>query len=385
MLNLPFKPQFVPLLLVTVQAAMLLAGAPTWAQCMGLVVTFAALVLCYQTSSKRAGQLEAEAARQGAAMRKHHRMLEELRGGFNSEAEGVRREIDRVRGLIVDAARQLVSSFDELTAQSKVQQAAVGRLLSRTGDAEGINVRRFAEAASTLMGGLVETLAQVSRQSSATVQQIDEMVKQLDAIFELLGDVKSIADQTNLLALNAAIEAARAGEAGRGFAVVAEEVRNLSERSTSFNEQIRKRVFSSREVIARVRDTVGGMASRDMDRSLQARGEVSRLVAQVEDIHQSLGEGVQQVSDSGERIGQAVAQAVRSLQFEDIATQALAAAARHAQRIQAVNGEAVGLRTVFDSAAAENAPVAVAGEDWRQAPHKPVSQVNLDSGAVELF
>src|SRR3546814_20416939 len=89
------------------------------------------------------------------------------------------------------------------------------------------------------MSGLADALGQVSRQSVTTVGQIDEMVKHLDAIFDLLGDVKTIADQTNLLALNAAIEAARAGEAGRGFAVVAEEVRSVAESSTNFNEQIR--------------------------------------------------------------------------------------------------------------------------------------------------
>src|SRR3546814_2120216 len=101
------------------------------------------------------------------------------------------------------------------------------------------------------------------------------MVKHLDAIFDLLGDVKTIADQTNLLALNAAIEAARAGEAGRGFAVVAEEVRSLSERSTNFNEQIRKLVSVSKDAIAKVRDTVGDMATRDSSVSSGAQDRKS--------------------------------------------------------------------------------------------------------------
>jgi methyl-accepting chemotaxis protein len=55
---------------------------------------------------------------------------------------------------------------------------------------------------------------------------------------DIVSIVSSISSQTNLLALNASIEAARAGEAGKGFAVVAEEVRKLSEETSSAVSQI---------------------------------------------------------------------------------------------------------------------------------------------------
>src|SRR3546814_17142084 len=107
------------------------------------------------------------------------------------------------------------------------------------------------------------------------------MVKHLDAIFDLLGDVKTIADQTNLLALNAAIEAALAGDAGRGFAVVPEEVRSLSERSTNFNEQIRKLVSVSKAATAQVRDNVGDLARRVSSVSIGAQDAGNSLLGQL--------------------------------------------------------------------------------------------------------
>ena len=204
-----------------------------------------------------------------SVVREQDALLTELRRFVNNEIEGSRSEIDRARELIREAVSNLGGSFDAMNRKSREQSAAISRIIDRNGDGDraGVDVARFAQNASQRMEQLVEALEQVAGQSGTTVHHIDDMAQHLDGIFSLLEDVKSIADQTNLLALNAAIEAARAGEAGRGFAVVADEVRNLSERSTAFNEQIRKLAHSSKESIAKVRDTVSNMASRDLDRS----------------------------------------------------------------------------------------------------------------------
>jgi methyl-accepting chemotaxis protein len=327
----------------------------------------------------------------------HHHLLEELRGGLTEEMHSVTGEVDRVRNLVRDAVSQLTASFSALNQQARLQEEAVSRVLNRAGDddPDAMTIRKFSQMASSLMGGLVDVLGQVSRQSSATVENIDAMVRHLDAIFDLLGDVKSIADQTNLLALNAAIEAARAGEAGRGFAVVAEEVRSLSERSTSFNEQIRKLVFSSKDAIAKVRETVGSMATRDMTMSVQAKDEVGRLLVQVEEINHVYTDGIRDVSGASQKINDSVAQAVRCLQFEDIATQALTAAGRHIKRLECINQEAANLQQVLEGkvvARQAEAPklhvlqaAAEPKEDWRKPPHKPVSQLSMEPGGVDLF
>lgn len=372
------KPIAVPAIMTALLVTLLLAGfggATAWA---AGALTLAAWSWSAWLQMRELGRAREALARQQDERATRRTEVEALGGSLSGELDGVEHEVSRVQTLIAEAVRDLGASFSEMSRQSQAQQGAVSRILSQTSHGDGgVDVRRFAETAAGLMNGLVDSLAQVCRQSSATVGQIDEMVRQLDAIFDLLGDVKSIADQTNLLALNAAIEAARAGEAGRGFAVVAEEVRNLSERSTSFNEQIRKLVGNSKDAVARVRDTVGAMASRDLSLSENARDEAGRLLAQVERINQGLASGISEVSAAREHISDAVARAVRSLQFEDISTQALGSALRHVERAGSIGAE---VQQMFGAGTPPASRV-----DWRQPQHKPVAQESLQAGAVELF
>jgi len=330
-------------------------------------------------------------------VREQEHLLGELRAFVGKEIEGSRGEIERARELIRQAVAGLGSSFDAMNRKSRQQSQAMARIIADQDGNGGVDVARFAQHASSRMEQLVEALEQVAGQSTTTVQHIDQMAQHLDGIFALLEDVKSIADQTNLLALNAAIEAARAGEAGRGFAVVADEVRNLSERSTTFNEQIRKLAHSSKDAIAKVRETVSQMASRDLDRSREARAEAAQMLANVAAINASLGDGMREISECGRAIDGSVAEAVRALQFEDIANQALGGAHVHLDRLDAINREAIALQDLLHRSNG------VCDEDllralqrlgqrlndlrgeWEVPPHKPVSQQNLGAGTVELF
>lgn len=75
-----------------------------------------------------------------------------------------------------------------------------------------------------------------------TIVETEAVMKTMvDEMHEIAGIAKQISDisyNLTILALNASVEAGRAGRAGAGFAVVATNMRELSEKSDMFSEQV---------------------------------------------------------------------------------------------------------------------------------------------------
>lgn len=370
---------FAPAALLSLVAlALPLAGLPAWAVAAASAVAFAAWGVALWWALHK-GQ-------QPASQTGDHQLLEQLGERADEEIGGVLNEIGRVRGLISEAIGSLSKNFSDMAAQAKEQEQLVRRLAQPEG--RDISVSNFAEETQQLMQAFAGRLSDVGKRSAATVARIDDMAQRLDGMFVLLEDVKSIADQTNLLALNAAIEAARAGEAGRGFAVVAEEVRSLSQRSNSFNEQIRKLATEAKESVASAREAVEHMVDQDSDLSAEASRQTEALVGHVRAIREALDRTAEQATKGSQKVGRSVDEAVRALQFDDIATQALGAAEVHLKRLQdtadAANG--VGKRGVDPAQALASKEAARSKVVELNRPvHKPVSQSDLKAGSVELF
>ncbi len=318
-------------------------------------------------------------------------LLQELSAVSTEELGEVRVEVERVRDLMQQSVSELNQSFTRLNQLMYQQKSIVEDVVEHSAkdeqDGEQVNISMFADEASNLMEHFIDMLIIVSKQSMATMQHIDDMVEHMDGIFQLLEDVKSIADQTNLLALNAAIEAARAGEAGRGFAVVADEVRNLSVRSTTFNEQIRERVIKAREVMNKVQDTVSEMASRDMNETITAKERVNDLMNNIAGMNEFLESKVNEVSSVVAEVDAEVANAVRCLQFEDIVTQALGAADRHIGRYMEVVDEMqqAGASKGQPELGRINGTIQEKRRSWKEDRGKAVLQESMQEGDVELF
>jgi PAS domain S-box-containing protein len=103
---------------------------------------------------------------------------------------------------------------------------------------------------------LLETIQQVSKESSENVKNLAQLQNQAESIKGIVKTIQGIASQTNLLALNAAIEAARAGEYGRGFDVVAKEVRKLSVRVEQSISEVKENIEGIVREIEQVTESI---------------------------------------------------------------------------------------------------------------------------------
>lgn len=87
-------------------------------------------------------------------------------------------------------------------------------------------------------------------------QQVANLKSAVQKVDHIIGVIGEISDRTRLLAFNAAIEAARAGEHGKGFAVVAQEVKSLSESTTTAVRDTEGILLSLGKEVEKVVETV---------------------------------------------------------------------------------------------------------------------------------
>jgi len=395
-----FKTFSIPLALSAGGIAMLLVDiGGAWSAAV-LMVVAAAWLLAVAALQRRL-ETEARRDRQAYACSVQEMvagMVADLDDEVRGELAGMRAELERVRDLVRDAVGKLSSSFTGLNVQTQSQQEHVMTLIARiTGSVteagvKRINIGEFTRETNSVMQYYIDLLVDISKRSVETVHKMDDMVKQIDAIFVLLADIKTIADQTNLLALNAAIEAARAGEAGRGFAVVADEVRKLSMHSNKFNEQIRDEVEATKKTISVVRRIVGEVAAKDMTVAIGSKGRVETMLTEVADMNQQISGTLGSISGITGEIDNSVGLAVRSLQFEDIVSQVVGYVQNQAGDIESVLGQ---MKTAFaqpapsgDYVAHLQAMRAQLGEllaSQRAGRHMAADQTTMQAGEVQLF
>lgn len=325
-------------------------------------------------------------------------IMKDIDGVIEQEIVIVNEELLQIKNLVSEAIETLNNSFSGLHNQTQDEYKMVVSLLDNlSGTSEGMSIQKFSTEIKVVLNTLISLLKTSSQRSNETAHKIDDMINQIDSMFLLLEDVKSIADQTNLLALNAAIEAARAGESGRGFAVVADEVRKLSLNSNSLNDQIRKKAEIARHTVNHVRKLVSDSVEKDIEEANTSEVQVTKLIADLEDMNNGISGNLGDISGIISDIEVSVSNAMRSLQFEDIIRQLIEQVLNHLKNLNGFsseinkfieNSQSYSIQTENDyQNLLNNFKEKIHNEknDIDSKRMKKVSSVSMDEGDIDLF
>ena len=223
--------------------------------------------------------------------------FEDLRATMNQFADSSQQLASSAEQLTA-VSQQMAGNAEETATQVNVVSAATEEVTSNvqvaaTGSEEmSASIREIAKSSSSA-AKIAKQAVDVADSANSTIKDLGESSVEIGKVIKV---ITSIAQQTNLLALNATIEAARAGEAGKGFAVVANEVKELAKQTAVATEDISSKI----EAIQ-----TGSQGA------VEAIAEVSTIIAQINDISNTIASSVEEQTATTNEISRNVSEAAR--------------------------------------------------------------------------
>ncbi|MBI3479048.1 MAG: methyl-accepting chemotaxis protein [Nitrosomonadales bacterium] len=318
----------------------------------------------------------------------HVQLGKELSGQLDSAYT----ELGNTRAILSDAINTLVRTFTEMAEDVRAQQGLVQSISG--GDDNGsahLKFEKFVQDTQSVLDQFVESTVQNSTRAMELVEKVDVVTKQVSGILGILSEVESIAKQTNLLSLNAAIEAARAGDAGRGFAVVADEVHKLSEKTNKFSSEIRTLVNTVNNSLGDAEVFINSMAAKDMSFVMESKHHVQEMMDELKIMNETIANNAVELGKISTRVEQNVAQAVSSLQFQDMSSQLIShaqmrlAALREVSEQMGRGADSPNRGEYLEQISAYNRSMHEHVVSLDNKKTNPVAQNNLSTGDVELF
>ena len=223
-------------------------------------------------------------------------------GEMSNNLEGMHDKVKEENNQIIEASsalEEISANTSSLSKQISMQAESVSTTSAAVEEmaASILNVARVADSRQNV----TESLIKMTKEGSEKIEEanviVQEAVKNMGAMQDMLEVINNITSQTNLLSMNAAIEAAHAGDAGKGFAVVADEIRKLAE-STAENAHD---ISDSLSILINRINQTASVTKESGDSFRKIEVEVRNFVQAFAEISAStkeLSEGSKEIQDS---------------------------------------------------------------------------------------
>lgn len=254
---------------------------------------------------------------------------------------------------IVKAIEEIAAGADQQATQAERSAVVLGDLSDQIdgfaqfaadarekSDMAAVQTDTGAQAMKSLQVATVEANALIE----AVTVSMRELLESSTQIGKIVTAISQIAGETNVLALNAAIEAARAGAHGRGFSVVAEQIRSLSNDTSSAAKnasalvsglerrmsELEGSMSKARQGLSKQNNKVnvtltsfGGIRA-SMQEMNAMFAEVSNQVGTIHSRNKELMEAVHQVAGIAQETAAAVEEVGSSSQEQDVSVRKIA-------------------------------------------------------------
>lgn len=330
-------------------------------------------------------------------------LLDDISSHFNNQYTSIKADLMQIQGLLRSAVARLTDNFTTLEAHTRKQQELMLKLINQSHVSDdvqaAVSFEKFINKTAETLAYFVDNILNTSKHSMQMTEEIDQITATMNTILHDIAGVETIAKQTKLLALNATIEASRAGIYGRSFAVVADEVRKLAIHSSGLGERINEHVYIVQRLLQDAESTTKNLASKDMNFALNAKIDVTNMMARIKELNKIMMESMSEISRINTDIQSNVNIAVTTLQFEDLATQLVSRIEDRVERmeliIEGISGLKEGLKSqphhldtnLLDQLSLVKSEICKSLElsEKKIFDEKSISQEVMNAGSVELF
>ncbi len=185
-------------------------------------------------------------------------------------------DLERARGLVGAAVKQLFHTFEGLRAHlaaERIRREDEIAAISGNGGGSGL-----VTVIRDVLGKFVEDIVKLSKSSVRILIEVDALRARAEQVASRGLRIEKIAQTTRVVALNARIEAQRVGTSGAAFHVVADEIKALAVESGELSKAIRQAIVEQAASLAVTQDAASELAATDLDLAVESHKRLEETI-----------------------------------------------------------------------------------------------------------